>query len=245
MANEISPFAQSAALSLDTIAAGLDNSLMNAPTVESSAGVQFLKLRGDDDWVLGKEKEEILPEDLFVVHPGKFTHGYVAWHGGRPEFKQMIPSNQPLSSIKLPDASTIKAKHGIEDARGMMVAGVDGGFVGVTAGYEANSMGGREAIEGLMRAVRERIGAGEKEICPVISLKTTGYQHGEHGWIVKPVFEIDSWMSLAEAVGATAAADEADKADKAERPITDHVEDAEIIPEPEPKTEGRRRRRAS
>lgn len=252
MSNAISPFKQSAALSLDSIAEGLNNSLMNAPVVENKQGVQYARMKGDDDWVVGKEADPIEDGDEFVVHPGMFTHGFVAWHGGRPEFKAMIPSNQPINSIQLPDPRTLKAKNGIEMARGMTFAGSSGNFVGTTIQYDVNSMGGREAIEGVMRAINEKLGLKDPEICPVITLQTTGYNHAEHGWITKPVFEIIDWMTLAEATELTAD-EEGDEEEVDEVPLTKaatkpapepepEVEEAEVVEETPP-TEGRRRRR--
>ena len=234
--NAITKFAQNTALTLDSVLAGLDNTLANAPTVESKEGVQYLKMAGPKSWVVGKEKDEVPLDEPLVVHPGRFTHGVVAWHGGMPEFQEMIPVNQSLSTIRLPDPSSLKAKNGLENARGMALAGMDE-FFGVQMEFSSNSRGGREAIEALIKAVKAKSVEVGEVMFPVINLDTDGYNHREHGPITKPLFHVIEWMTEAE---MQAAFDE---------PVEDEDAQAEAQPEPAPEPEApkstRRRRRTT
>lgn len=235
MSNEVSLF-KAGELSMDNLMAGIKNSLVNAPRVENKQGVQYLRMMGADEWVVGKDKDPVAADDEFVVIPSLFTHGYVAWHGGRPEFQTMIPTSHDLSTINLPDPSTIKAKNGIEDARGMVLAGLDS-FAGTRLEYTVNSRGGREAIEGLMEEIVARgSNVEDGSVFPVIRLKTDGYVHKEHGPITKPVFDIVDWMTEADVKDALADASEAEPEATEAEP---EVEEAEVVEE----TAAPRRRR--
>jgi hypothetical protein len=106
----------------------------------------------------------------------------------------MIPSGENLANIVLPDPATLKAKHGIEDARSMSGFVMDGPCGGDPFEFSSNSRGGREAIEALMKAIFERARAGQTAVFPVITTSTETYQHPEHGPITKPIFTIVDWM---------------------------------------------------
>jgi len=227
--SDITKFSAGTALTLDSLLDGLDNSLQNAPRVQNKQGMKYLKMAGPKHWVAGKEAEPVEATERLVVHPFLFTQGYVAWHGGRPEFQQMIPAKADLSTIALPDANTLKAKNGLEFARGMVVVGLDDWY-GVQMEYTINSRGGREAIEALMDDVAAESRAQGEPMCPVITLDTDTYNHSEHGPITKPIFHTVDWMTMDDMMAMA----EGEGEEPDEIPLE----------EPAPKPAARRRRKA-
>lgn len=205
MSNDLPVMFGEGELTLDSLKSAITNTLHNAPTVEKRGDTNFAKLAGDD-WVIGKDGEGVENDDEFIVVLEASTHGYVAWHGGRPEFKKMIPIRENLATIKLPSPDTIKAKHGIEDARGIVMMGT-GAWQGEKVAFETNSSGGRETIEDMLRLVNQRMAAGDPALYPLVRLSSTSYNHAEHGRIVKPVITVVGWFTRDQAIAASRAPD--------------------------------------
>ena len=73
--------------------------------------------------------------------------------------------------------------------------GVDAGIEVV---YKANTVGGTQAVVGLIDAVRDRFAGGmhDGKVAPIVQLAKDSYQHSQYGRVYTPVLTIVDWMPL-------------------------------------------------
>ena len=76
--------------------------------------------------------------------------------------------------------------------------------------YKPTTVGGIQAVAGLIEAVRDRLNGGQHDgkVAPIVQLEKDSYQHRQYGRVWTPVLTIVDWMPLRRSgAGAGAAAD--------------------------------------
>ena len=75
---------------------------------------------------------------------------------------------------------------------------LDGTDAGVEVTFKASTVGGTQAVAGLVELVRDRLNSGQHDgkIAPIVLLEKDSYQHSEHGRVWIPVLNTVDWMSL-------------------------------------------------
>jgi hypothetical protein len=65
--------------------------------------------------------------------------------------------------------------------------------------FKASTVGGIQAIAGLIEAVRDRLNGGQHDdkVAPIVRLGKDSYHHGQYGRVWTPVLDIVGWMPLA------------------------------------------------
>ena len=108
--------------------------------------------------------------------------------------EHLLPVSQPMPEVtELPDT-------GFEwqEQWAVNVKCIDGADAGTEAVYKTTTVGGIQAIVGLIDAVRDRLNGGQHggKVSPVVHLEKDSYPHSEHGKIWTPLLTIVDWMPL-------------------------------------------------
>jgi hypothetical protein len=187
----------------------------------------FAKMDKTGVWVYGSDETEIDAGSEFVVDPGTYTQGFVAWDEGElVDEKMAMAGESPILRSDLPSVGAANWQPQV----GVAMKGVGGENVGAQLIYKVSSKGGMKFIKALIAAILAEGKTGSAEICPVIEVSSSHYKHKKFGKIFNPEFKIVDWM---EDVPLSAAEPEPKKAEP------------EPEPEPEPEVKPARRRRRS
>ena len=75
---------------------------------------------------------------------------------------------------------------------------ISGADAGTEVTFKASTVGGIQAVAGMIETIRDRLNGGmhDGKIVPIVHLEKDSYPHSEHGKIWYPVLTIVDWMPL-------------------------------------------------
>ena len=75
---------------------------------------------------------------------------------------------------------------------------LDGADAGIEVIFKPTTVGGIQAVAGLIEAVRDRLNGGQHDgkVSPIVQLEKDSYQHSQYGRVWMPVLTIVDWMPL-------------------------------------------------
>ena len=178
----------------------MGTALVDAGRANSNgSGVEFLSFNGKfGRWTIGKDKNEIDPEDLFVVEPSTFTEGWTFW------LENKVPQGGTVEWLALKRRTAAVLETELDDpSNGARLGDGDGwkasaGFSCMTVEgrpykFANNSKSGVGAVAALMDECGQRALAEEPEL-PILTLGQVTFQsHGQPNF--KPVFKVESWVN--------------------------------------------------
>jgi hypothetical protein len=196
--NAIAPTPTGSALasaSLQALSATFNNVNMTAIAGLSTMPLMLFKRDGNGSWTFGRK--QTVPEDgsRWAANVQSFKRGYVCFSdAGKRVDECMASINQPMPDITtLPD-------HGYEWQEQWSVAlkCTSGADAGIEVVYKANTVGGIQAIAGMIEAVRDRLNSGmhDGKVSPIVRLEKDSYQHSQYGKVYTPQLTIVDWMPL-------------------------------------------------
>jgi hypothetical protein len=105
----------------------------------------------------------------------------------------------PVISQPMPDLTTFP-DHGFkwQEQWSVGLKCTSGADTGIEVVYKANTVGGIQAITGLLEAVRNRINSDQHDgkVAPIMRLEKDSYQHSQYGRIYRPLLTVVDWMPL-------------------------------------------------
>lgn len=169
----------------------------------ASAGVGgFLKFDfNSGDFTFGRDQDEVTG-DIVLVNTNSICHGYILWHEAKATKVLTTFDND------MPPAPAAIGSDQPSEARAFAAAFYDDGKPGEQMTFETNSFGGRKAVDSLIRAVIDRVSAGETvTLYPLVKLTSESYRNKTyHNKLIhNPHFEIVDWCDQ-NGVPATTAA---------------------------------------
>jgi hypothetical protein len=116
--------------------------------------------------------------------------------------EHLLPVSQPMPEVtELPDK-------GFEWQQQWAVnlKCIDGTDAGVETVYKPSTVGGIQAVAGLIEAVRDRLNSNQHggKVAPIVRLEKDSYQHPPHGRVWTPLLTIVDWMPLSGPAPASA-----------------------------------------
>jgi hypothetical protein len=159
--------------------------------------VAFLGMDKGGTWTYGMDGNEVAEGDEFLVHPGGFVHGWVAWAdtdlpgvSAAKLGEEMIGVTSPMP----PEPAEVPPKcKGWQTQMGMSLVLADGGDQMV---YSTTSVGGKRAVASIASEIAEKLAAGDVKCVPVITLGSESYKHAKYGKITNPVFTVVRWVGM-------------------------------------------------
>ena len=173
-----------------------------ADDASSGSGINYLSFSGKTGlYALGRDQDEINPEQLYMVGPQTFVGGWVCWKGSKPidriEWSVLRAHEQAVAKEDLKDYGPYResAGEGWQQLLGFQAITMDA--LRGEIKFSATSKSGRNAIAGLMKEIGARAAAGEPHI-PLISFDAVVFEaQGQKNF--KPVLGVETWVTNASA----------------------------------------------
>jgi hypothetical protein len=181
--------------SLQALTAALNGVDMTAVAGRSTIPMIGFKRDGDGTWAFGRQ--QTLPEDasLWAVNVRSFKRGYICFNDANKVVdERLAPITQPMPDVTaLPD-------HGFrwQEQWSVALKCTDGADAGIEVVYKPTTVGGIQAVAGMIEAVRDRLNSGmhDGKIAPIVRLDKDSYQHSQYGRVYTPLLTVVDWMSL-------------------------------------------------
>jgi hypothetical protein len=182
-----------------TSLAALQTALNNVDTssVAGRSGLPMLQFKreGDGTWMYGQRQTVVEDNSRWAANPLSFQWGFIAFNDNKVAGERLVSVSLPKPEItELPDKGD--AEWTEQWAVGMKC--LDGADAGTEVIYKPTTVGGIQAVAGLVDAVRDRLNGGQHDgrVAPVCTLEKSSYQHGQYGRVWTPVLTIVDWMPL-------------------------------------------------
>jgi hypothetical protein len=158
--------------------------------------LQFLSREGGL-WTHGRKRDEVEDGSTWAVNPTPMSlkWGYICFDNNNKVIgERLVPVSQPKPNVtELPDLGY--PWHEQWAANLKCLSGID---AGTEVTYKPTTVGGKQAIAGLIEAVRDRLNGGmhDDKVVPIVRLEKDSYQHSQYGRVYTPVLTIVGWMPL-------------------------------------------------
>lgn len=169
----------------------------------------FLGMDKGGTWTFGMDGNEVGDDDEFLIHPGGFVHGWVAWADTELPGVSAAKLGETMIGVAqpMPDEPTEvppKCREWQTQLGMSLVLADDSGAQMV---YSTTSVGGKRAVANMAGLVADKLIAGDTKCVPVVTLSAESYKHAKYGKINNPVFTVVRWVEMPKpGVSATQAA---------------------------------------
>jgi hypothetical protein len=184
-----------------------------ASGVVSGGGLEYplLKFSLSGDWELGQEGVKVdASYGNWAVLPASISFGFICWKGGKPVDEQMmswiaLADNDPIDEANLADHGPYPGnRDGWVPQATVRLANVKD--PSVVADFKTTSLGGRQAIDGLVEALSERMMSNPDFAVPVIELGGSSYFNNNYGKDISvPKLIVVDWGNAEGALASQAA----------------------------------------
>jgi hypothetical protein len=186
--------AEGALISLAALATALN--AVDTASVAGRSGVPMLQFKrdGNGTWQFGQKRIVVEDGSRWAVNPMSFRWGYICFVDNKVAGERLVSVSQPKPEIaELPDRAADWTEQWAVSLRC-----IDGTDAGVETIFKPTTVGGLQAVAGLIEAVRDRLNGGQHDgkVAPVVRLAKDSYQHGQYGRVWTPVLTIVDWMPL-------------------------------------------------
>jgi hypothetical protein len=170
---------------------------VDTATVAGRSGLPMLAFKrdGGGSWVFGQKRTGVEDGSGWAVNPFTFKRGYICFsNDNKVVGEHLLPVSQPMPEVtELPDK-------GFEWQQQWAVnlKCIDGTDAGTEVVYKPTTVGGIQAVTGLIEAVRDRLNSNQHggKVSPIAHLDKDSYQNSQYGKIWIPVLTIIDWMPL-------------------------------------------------
>ena len=166
---------------------------------------QYLSFSGKTGvYALGKDRDDVDPEALFLVEPMAFTDGWICWKSSKPVDRvewNYIDKGRAVAESDLQDHGPYNSAmgEGWSSLLGFGCVSLDKEMTQIK--FSSNSVSARNSISDLHNEIKDRSRRGEAQI-PVIHLDKEQFEaQGVKNW--KPKFVVEVWVTR-DSVGAYA-----------------------------------------
>jgi hypothetical protein len=186
--------AEGALTSLTALATALNG--VDTASAIGRSGLPLLQFKrdGNGTWSYGQKRTVVEDGSRWAANPCSFRWGFIAFNDNRVVAEKLVSVSQPKPEItELPDKGCEWTEEWAVNLK--CVTGVD---AGTETTFKPTTVGGVQAVAGLIDAVRDRLNSGQHDgkVAPVVQLEKDSYQHGQYGKVWTPVLTIIDWMPL-------------------------------------------------
>ena len=162
-----------------------------------AAFTQYLSFSGKTGaYALGKDRDDIDPDALFLVEPMSFTDGWICWKSSKPVDRiewSYFDQGRAVDEGDLPDHGPYNSAmgEGWSSLRGLGCVSLDGDTTQIK--FSSNSISAKNSINDLLNEIKDRSRRGEAPI-PVIHFDKQQFEaQGAKNW--KPKFVVEVWVT--------------------------------------------------
>jgi hypothetical protein len=181
--------------SLAALEAALNS--VDTASIAGRSGLPMLQFKreGSGTWMYGQRKTVVEDGSRWAVNVMTFRWGYICFGDGNKVLGERLVS----VSLPMPEVTELPNKgFPWQEQWGVNLKCIDGTDAGTEVRYPATTVGGIQAVVGLIEAVRDRLNGGEHDgnISPILRLEKDSYQHPQFGRVWTPQLVIVGWMPL-------------------------------------------------
>src|SRR5262249_50331214 len=169
---------------------------VDTASVAGRSGLPMMQFKreGDGTWSFGQKR--IVPEKgtRWAVNPTTFKWGFICFDEANKPTERLVSVSQPKPDI----AALPNTGFEWQEQWAVNMKCLDGTDAGVEVTYKASTVGGTQAVAGLVELVRDRLNGDQHDgkIVPIALLEKGFYTHSQHGKVWFPVLTIVDWMPL-------------------------------------------------
>jgi hypothetical protein len=171
---------------------------VDTAAITRRAGLPTLTFRSRDSggiWTFGQKRTAVEAGSDWAVNPGTFQRGYVCFDTSKKVAgERVLPISLPMPDFaELPDKGFPWQEQWTVNMK--CISGAD---AGKEVTYKAATVGGVQAVGGLIDAIRDRFNGGQHggKVVPIVHLEKYDYPHPQYGKTVNPLPTIVGWVSL-------------------------------------------------
>jgi hypothetical protein len=193
--NPIASIASAGAMvSLEALGAALSAVDTASIAGHSARPMLQFKREGDGTWVHGQRRTVVEDGSRWAADPRSFMRGFICFGDGNKRLgERLLSVTLPMTDpTGLPD-------HGFPwvEQWAVNLKCLDGADAGLEAVYKPTTVGGLQAVVGLLETVRDRLAGRmhDGKVSPIVRLDKSSYSNS-YGKIWTPLFDLVAWMSL-------------------------------------------------
>jgi hypothetical protein len=142
-------------------------------------------------WTVGQKRTTVEEGSRWAANPRTFQRGYVCFDADKKVGEKLLPVSLPMPDLaELPDKG-----FPWQEQWAVNMKCIDGADAGKEVIFKASTVGGRQAVAGLIAAVGDRINGGQHDgkPVPIVLLEKYDYPHPQYGKTVNPLLTIIDW----------------------------------------------------
>jgi hypothetical protein len=152
--------------------------------------LQF-KREGSGTWMYGQRKTVVEDGSRWGTNVLTFKRGFICFGDGNKVLGERLVS----VSLPMPEVAELPDKGFTwQEQWAVNLKCIDGTDAGMEAVYKPSTVGGIQAVAGLIEAVRDRLNGGDHDVSPIVRLEKDSYQHPQFGRVWTPQLVIVGWM---------------------------------------------------
>jgi hypothetical protein len=156
--------------------------------------MQFKSRENNGTWVFGQRRAIVEDGSRWAVNPTTFKWGYVSFDNDNKPTERLVSVAQPKpDKTQLPDVG-----FPWQEQWGVNLKCIDGIDAGTEVVFKISTVGGVQAVAGLIDVVRDRLNDGQHggKVAPIVCLTKDSYQNPQYGKIAVPILTVVDWMTL-------------------------------------------------
>jgi hypothetical protein len=169
---------------------------VDTASVAGRSGLPMLRFKrdGNGTWTFGQKGTIVEDGSSWAVNPLTFKRGYICFSpDNKVVGEHLLSVGQPMPDVtELPDKG-----FKWQQQWAVNLKCIDGTDAGTEVVYKPTTVGGIQAIAGLIEAIRDRLGGSQHDgkVSPIVHLEKDSYQHGQYGRVWTPMMRVVDWMS--------------------------------------------------
>ena len=181
--------------SLEALGTALNS--VDTTSVVGGSGLPMLQFKrdGNGTWMFSQRRTVVEDGSKWAVNSLTFKRGYICFGDGNKVLGERLVSvfQEMPDPAELPDKGFPWAEQWAVHLKCL-----DGTDAGIEVIYKPTTVGGIQAVAGLIEAVRDRYNGGQHggKISPIVHLEKDSYQHPQYGRVWTPRLDIVDWMPL-------------------------------------------------
>ena len=155
---------------------------VDTASVIGRSGMPMLQFKrdGNGTWTFGQKRTVVEDGSRWAVNPTTFKRGFICFGDGNKVLGERLVS----VSQQMPDVTELPDKgFPWQEQWAVNLKCLDGTDAGMEVIYKPTTVGGIQAVAGLIEAVRDRLNGGQHDgkVSPIVLLEKDSYPHPQYG----------------------------------------------------------------